>query len=112
MSIASRKAYINNLVLATLKQCKRIKEVTVKFRNGKYATAATTWQYETSHPTIIFSNHWIDRLTFAELRNLVLHECAHILSKEGHTKKFRKACCKIGVEKKWQEAYTNDVEVR
>ncbi len=112
MTLKSRETYINTLVSTTLKQCKRIKSITVKFRNGKYASAATTWEYETTHPTIVFSKYWIDKLALKELRNLILHECAHIISKDGHTKKFRSTCCKIGVAKKWQGTYTDDVEVR
>jgi predicted metal-dependent hydrolase len=110
-TLQKQKDYVNTLAVTTLKQCRRIKSVTIKFRNGKYKTAASTLEYETSHPTIIFSIYWVSRLARNELRNLVLHECAHVIAKDGHTKKFRSTCCKIGVAKKWQRAYTDDVEV-
>ena len=109
--LQNKKNYVNKLVTTTLSQCKRIKEVTVKFRNNKFATAATTWEYETTHPTIIFSKHWLEKLPYSELKNLVLHECAHIIAKDGHTKKFRRVCCKIGVTKKWQGSYAENVVV-
>jgi predicted metal-dependent hydrolase len=111
MGIQKRKEYVTNLVETTLRQYRKIAKAKVEFKEKGANIAASTYEYETSTPSIIFNLYWLQKLTYSELRNLVLHECAHIIAKEGHTKKFRETCCKIGVPKRWSRAYTDDVDV-
>ena len=110
MGIKNRKDYVTNLVETTLAKYRKNAKVNIEFAKRPAEIAASTYDYETSTPTIVFSLYWLQKLTYTELRNLALHECAHIITKSGHTKNFRETCCKIGVPKRWSRAYTDDVE--
>jgi predicted metal-dependent hydrolase len=110
MGIQNRKDYVTNLVETTLSTYRKNIKVSCEFKKRGTEIAASTHEYETDTPTIIFNIYWLQKLTYTELRNLALHECAHIITKNGHTRQFRETCCKIGVPKRWSRAYTHGVE--